>query len=193
MNNSKMMLRHAQLPKLLAQDPFLTDEQLAKTLGVSIQTIRLDRTRLGIPEVRERVRLMAESAQNKLKAIDKKDIIGELIDLELGKVAVSTLLVTQDMVLEKAGVLHGYFMYAMADTLSLALVDAEHALTGVANVKYKVPVRAGSKLVARAEVANKRGPRYFIHVFIRSNNVEVFRAKFTIVALDDQVKELEKA
>jgi len=191
MNSTKKMLRHARLPRLLANDPFLTDEQLASELDVSIQTIRLDRARLGIPEVRERVRLMAESAQNKLKAIDKKDIIGELIDLELGRMAVSTLTVTQDMVLEKAGVLHGYFMYAMADTLSLALVDAEHALTGVANVKYKVPVKAGSKLVARAEVANKRGARYFIHVFIRSNNIEVFRAKFTIVTLDKQIKESE--
>jgi hypothetical protein len=34
-------------------------------------------------------------------------------------------------------------MFAMADTLALALVDAEVALTGVGNVKYKVPVYAG--------------------------------------------------
>ena len=41
---------------------------------------------MNIPEVRERTRQMAETAQTKLKAIDKKDIVGDLIDLELNKI-----------------------------------------------------------------------------------------------------------
>lgn len=57
---------------MLQRNPFLTDEQLAKNLAVSIQTIRLDRLSLNIPELRERTRQMAENAQVKLKAIDKK-------------------------------------------------------------------------------------------------------------------------
>ncbi len=43
---------------MLERNPFLTDEQLAKALEVSIQTIRLDRLRMNIPEVRERTRQM---------------------------------------------------------------------------------------------------------------------------------------
>ena len=88
MDASKRIKRQSRLPKLLARDPFLTDEQLAKKLNVSIPTIRLDRTYLGIPELRERTRLMAETAQNKLKAISKKDIVGDLIALELNKKAI---------------------------------------------------------------------------------------------------------
>ena len=76
---------------MLERNPFLTDEQLAKALEVSIQTIRLDRLRMNIPEVRERTRQMAETAQTKLKAIDKKDIVGDLIDLELNKIGISML------------------------------------------------------------------------------------------------------
>lgn len=38
---------------MLERNPFLTDEQLAKALEVSIQTIRLDRLRMNIPEVRD--------------------------------------------------------------------------------------------------------------------------------------------
>ena len=116
---------------MLERNPFLTDEQLAKALEVSIQTIRLDRLRMNIPEVRERTRQMAENAQTKLKAIDKKDIVGDLIDLELNKIGISMLKITPEMVLEKTGVARGYYMFAMANTLALAVVDADAALTGV--------------------------------------------------------------
>lgn len=185
MNSSKKLIRHERLKKLLLDNPFLTDEQLARTLQVSVQTIRLDRIALGIPELRERTRHMAEDAQTKVRAIDKKDIVGELIDLELNKVGISTLKITQEMVLEKTGVARGYYMFAMADTLALAVVDAQAALTGVGNVKYKVPVYAGATLVAKAEVIRRRNDKFFIWVKIRNNNEEVFRAKFIIVSLDD--------
>ena len=99
---------------MLQKNPFLTDEQLAKNLAVSIQTIRLDRLSLNIPELRERTRQMAENAQVKLKAIDKKDIVGDLIDLELNHSGISMMKITPDMVLEKTGVARGYYMFAMA-------------------------------------------------------------------------------
>lgn len=188
MNSSKKLIRHKKLKKILHDNPFKTDEQLAKSLGVSVQTIRLDRVTLGIPELRERTRSMAESAQTKVRAIDKKDIVGELIDLELNKIGISTLDITPEMVLEKTGVARGYYMFAMADTLALAVVDAQAALTGVGNVKYKVPVYAGATLVAKAEVTRRRNDKYFIWVKIKNNNEEVFRAKFIVVSLDHERK-----
>ena len=188
MNSSKKLIRHKKLKKILHDNPFKTDEQLAKSLGVSVQTIRLDRVTLGIPELRERTRSMAESAQTKVRAIDKKDIVGELIDLELNKIGISTLDITPEMVLEKTGVARGYYMFAMADTLALAVVDAQAALTGVGNVKYKGPVYAGATLVAKAEVTRRRNDKYFIWVKIKNNNEEVFRAKFIVVSLDHERK-----
>ena len=68
-------------------------------------------------------------------------------------------------------------MFAMANTLALAVVDAEAALTGVGNVKYKVPVYAGATLVAKAEVIRRELNKYIIWVKIRNNNEEVFRGK----------------
>ena len=185
MNSSKKLVRHGKLQKLIQKDPFLTDEQLAKALKVSVPTVRLDRLALNIPELRERIRAMASTASTRLKAIDRKDIVGELIDLELNKSAISTLTVTDEMVLGKTGVGRGYFMFAMADTLALALVDTEFALTAVGNVKYKVPVYPGDRLVAKAEVMNIKGGRYYIRAVIRKENVEVFRAKFIIAAVSN--------
>ena len=82
---------------LLAQvkdKPFLTDEELAKNLDVSVQTIRLDRLELGIPELRGHIRKMAETAQNKVKALRIGEVVGELIDLELGHSGISLLRIT---------------------------------------------------------------------------------------------------
>lgn len=49
MNSAKKVIRHERLFKMLQRNPFLTDEQLAKNLAVSIQTIRLDRLSLQHP------------------------------------------------------------------------------------------------------------------------------------------------
>ena len=87
---------------------------------------------------------MAETAQTKLKAIDKKDIVGDLIDLELNRIGISMLKITPEMVLEKTGVARGYYMFAMANTLALAVVDADAALTGwvMLSIKYRsMPVQ----------------------------------------------------
>lgn len=188
MTSSKKLIRHKSLKNLLRENPFSTDEQLAQMLGVSVQTIRLDRVTLGIPELRARTRTMAEEAQTKLRAIDKKDIVGELLDLELNKIGISTLKITPDMVLERTGIARGYYMFAMANTLALAVVDAEYALTAVGNVKYKLPVNAGAVLVARAVVTHRRMDKYYIFVSVKNNNEEVFRAKFIIVSLDNRTK-----
>ena len=49
---------------MMERSPFVTDEELAAQLEVSIQTIRLDRMELGIPELRERTRQAAQEAIN---------------------------------------------------------------------------------------------------------------------------------
>lgn len=186
MNSSKKLLRHKNLKKLLRDKPFSTDEQLAEWLECSIQTIRLDRVALGIPELRARTRTMAENAQNKVRAITTREIVGELLDLELNKSGISTLKVTPDMLSAKSGIARGYFLFAMANTLALAVVDAQSALTEVGNIKYKEPVYPGALLIAKAEVTRHRANRYFIWVKVKLEDREVFRAKFIIVSQDSK-------
>lgn len=178
-------LRQQELLKQLTIKPFLTDEDLARLLSVSIQTIRLDRLELNIPELRERIKKMAETAQNKVKSIKSGELVGELIDLELGKSGISLLEVTDDMVFEKTKVARGHHVFSQANSLALAVIDAPVAVTGVANIKYKIPVRIGEKLIAKAEIMKKRGNKYFVWVKIRNEVQEVFRAKFIMVSLED--------
>ena len=180
--------RQQLLVEKVKEKTFLTDEELAKALGVSVQTIRLDRLELGIPELRGRIRKMAETAQNKVKSIQSGEVVGELIDLELGHSGISLLRVTEDMVFAKTQIAKGHYMFSQANSLALAIIDAPMAVTGVANVKYKVPVHVGEKLIAKAEIVRVRGNKYFVWVKTRNDTQEVFRAKFIMVSWGEEKK-----
>jgi len=179
--------RQQLLLKTLDDDPFLNDEELAEKFHVSIQTIRLDRLELGVPELRERIRAMAEKNLSKVRSIDVKEIVGELVDLELDKRGISILETTSDMTFGRTKVVRGDIIFAQANSLAIAVIDANVALTGVANIKYKHPVYSGQKLVAKAEVTRVRGNKKFVFVRIYEKMREVFRGKFILVSLDEEV------
>ena len=92
--------------------------------------------------------------------------------------------VTEDMVFEKTKVARGYHVFSQANSLALAVIDAPAAVTGVANIKYKIPIEVGEKLIAKAEIVKRRGNKYFVWVKIKNACQEVFRAKFIMVSLD---------
>jgi len=180
--------RQKVLLDTIERDPFLNDEELAEKFGVSIQTIRLDRMGLKIPELRERIKAVAEQNYAKVRSIDVAEIVGELVDLELDKRGISILETTSNMTFGKTKVVRGDIIFAQANSLAIATIDAKAALTGVANIKYKLPVFAGQKLVAKAEVTRIRGDKKFVFVRTYVKQQEVFRAKFILVSLDDEGK-----
>lgn len=188
MGNKRMSKseRQKSLLDALRGDPFLTDEDLAAKFGASIQTIRLDRLELKIPELRERVKSVAENNFAKVKSIRGKEFVGELVDIQPGESAISILDTDRSMVFENSQVVKGQHIYAQAESIALALIDAHTALTGVANIKYKRPILAGEKLVAKAQVVRRRGNKFFVWVMIYVRQQEVFRGKFILVSMDEE-------
>jgi len=178
--------RHEELQDLLRENTFLTDEELAEHLKVSIQTIRLDRLYLGIPELRERLKQVAEGAANKLKSISGGELVGELLDLELGSTALSLLEVTAEMVFKKTGIARGHHLFAQANSLAVAMIDAEVALTGTARVKFKRQVRLGERVVAKAQMIDGSGQRFRVAVRSTVSGEEVFTGKFVIFAKEPE-------
>ncbi|WP_334290428.1 transcription factor FapR [Alkaliphilus oremlandii] len=175
--------RQSKLLELLKEDPFVTDEDLSEYFKVSIQTIRLDRLELGIPELRQRIKNVAEKNYEKVRSIIGAEIVGELIDLNLGLNGISILETTPEMAFSKTNIVRGHHIFSQAESLAMAVVDAEVALTGVSNIKYLSPVSAGDKLIAKAEVTRVRGNNHFVHVKIYVNQVQVFRGKFILVII----------
>ncbi len=170
----------------IKSDPFLTDEELSELFNVSIPTIRLDRLEMGIPELRERIKNVAANNYSKVKSLQGGEIVGELIDITLGKYGVSILETDDTMAFEKTKIIRGHFIYSLAESLAIAVIDAHVALVGVANIKYKVPVYSGCKLIAKAEVKQIRGSKYIVWVKIFEKQTEMFRGKFILVSLEKQ-------
>lgn len=179
--------RQHELERQLQENPFLTDEELAALFQVSVQTIRLDRMTLGIPEVRERTREMAQRSYEAVKSIASREIVGDLVDLDLGRSAISILNTTDEMVFEKTQIVRSHFLFAQADSLALAVIDADVAVTGLVNVKYKRIVEAGERLVAKAEVMRRKGrDKFVVLVVTRVRDETVFRAKFVVFVLSKE-------
>lgn len=175
--------RRNKLRAVLNNNPFLSDGRLARHFGVSIQTIRLDRMALGIPDQRTRTKEVAEQAYGRVRSLGQKEIIGELIDVELGKSAISSLEIVPDMAFQKTGIARGNYIFAQADSLAICVIDAENVVTGIANLKFKRPARVGEKLIAKARVIREKGNKSVVLVETRAGGEEIFRGKFLVFAL----------
>lgn len=175
--------RQQQLQEKLHITPFITDEELADFFGVSVPTIRLDRLALGIPELRERIKEMAKEHANEVSDDAKhSDITGELLDINIGNTGISLLQTTEDMT-DSNGIVEPQYLYAQANSLAKVVIGNTVAVTGVGNIKYKNPVKANYKLIAKAEVVRKRGDKVFVWVFTKYKDKEVFRAKFIMESI----------
>jgi acyl-coenzyme A thioesterase PaaI-like protein len=171
--------RHRELRRLLQQEPLLTDEELARRLQVSVPTIRLDRLTLGIPEVRQRAEGLARRAMSGVRALDEQEVVGELVDLELGVRATSVLETRPSMSFARTGIVRSHYLFAQADSLALAVIDGALVLTGRARSKF----RRGARLVATASVVRRRHNRYVVEVTTRVGEDAVFHGTFLVVAL----------
>lgn len=179
--------RQQHLARYLDRDPFLTDEDLAQILKVSVQTIRLDRLDLKIPELRERLKNMARGAGLRPRTLSGGELVGELVDLEVGSSGMSILPVTPEMTLSKTRVLRGHHLFAQANSLAVAVMDAEVALTGIARVSFKRPVYCGEKVLAKAVIKIKKGNKYMVKVTSQVKDEVVFQGKFLVFAISEEV------
>src|SRR5699024_2494449 len=97
---------------------------LAKIFEVSIQTIRLDRMELQIPELRERIKSVAKLQWNEqVRALAVEDIIGEVVDLELDNRAISIFDVQKEHVFSQKNIARGHHLFAQANSLAVAVIN----------------------------------------------------------------------
>lgn len=173
--------RRDTLKKKLQEDPFLTDQQLADLFHVSIATIRLDRMALNIPELRERTKEMAETTHSKLRSMQGLEVIGELVQLDLGTKGVSILPIEHDMVFERTKIARGHHLFAQGNSLAVALVNSSMALTASAQVQFQRAVRLEQRVVCTAQVKHREQARFWIDVESRVDQEVVFSGSFVVV------------
>lgn len=176
--------RQTALLRLLEEQPFVTDEDLAKHFAVSIQTIRLDRLALGIPELRERIKAVAETKQSELRSLEGTEIIGQLIELNLNEMAISIFDIEPVHVFSKTKIVRGHHLFAQANSLAVAVIDADIVLTRTAKVRFVRPGRLGERLVCKAVVTSNKPDRAQVQVTTRVGEDIIFSGEFTVVKFE---------
>jgi hypothetical protein len=111
--NLSKLERQRKIKEHILKDPFLSDKKLAELFNFSVQTIRLDRLEMGIPEMRKRIVQVAKNTPSvdKVKSLKKEEIIGELIDIELGKNGIAILKTTKDMAFGRTGIIRSHYNF----------------------------------------------------------------------------------
>ena len=127
--------RRIAIRNAIEANPFITDNELCEKFDVSIQTIRLDRTHLNIPELRKRIKLVAEQNYGQIKSIEANEIIGDLIQVEPDVKAQSLIEITEDYVFAKTQIARDIFSL-LSQTLCVALIHNPTVLTQESQVEF---------------------------------------------------------
>ena len=177
--------RQQLLTKAIEENPFITDEELMRMFNVSIQTIRLDRLELSIPELRERMKLMAEKSYDQIRSLPIDEVIGDVIDLQLDKSGISIFEITDNHVFSRTLIARGHHIFAQANSLAVALINEEVALTASADIRFVRSVVHGEKCVAKAYVRSisKGRTKAQVEVFTYVGDELVFHGNFVVYRL----------
>lgn len=175
--------RQQLLTATIKENPFITDEELADKFSVSVQTIRLDRLELSIPELRERIKHVAEKRfDDEVLSLPIEEVIGEIIDIELDKSAISLFDVSKEHVFKRNQIARGHHLFAQANSLAVAVINDQLALTAKSNIQFTRLVKENERVVAKAKVLHidSETGRTIVEVNSYVNNELVFKGEFVM-------------
>ncbi len=119
------------------------------------------------------------------QAIDP-DLCGHPLDVKEGysQVGLETL---ASMAADETGLVHGGFIFGLADYAAMIAVNHPNVVLGAADVKFLKPVRVGEQVVATARVEEIQGKKHWVAVSVSSGGETLFQGMFTCFVLDKHV------
>ena len=121
------------------------------------------------------------------RAIDAR-LCGEPVELAPGRARVR-LQTLPEMRVDEHGLLHGGFLFGLADYAAMLAVNTPTVVLGAADIRFHHPVRAGEVLEARAQVEQETGRKRFVRVEVERGGEVVCSGLFTCFAPERHVLE----
>ena len=116
-------------------------------------------------------------------------LVGRPLKIEPGKAEVE-LLTTEEMAVDEYGLVHGGFTFGLADYSAMLAVNEPTVVLGKAEVKFLKPVKAGERLIAKAEVIEDLGRKKLVKAEVfNEKNEKVFEGTFHCYVLERHVLE----
>ena len=93
----------------------------------------------------------------------------------------------REMAADDVGLVHGGFIFGLADYAAMIAVNDPHVVLGGAEVKFLKPVRVGDTLVADARITERKGKKQIVSVTVDRGGESVFSGEFVCFVLDKHV------
>lgn len=91
------------------------------------------------------------------------------------------------MAADSAGLVHGGFVFGLADYAAMLAVNDPNVVLGAAETRFTAPVAVGEEVEAEASVQEARGRKRVVHVTCRVGEKVVLEGAFTTFVLDRHV------
>jgi uncharacterized protein (TIGR00369 family) len=115
-----------------------------------------------------------------------QELCGQPVDLQPGYCRV-TFTATDRMAADDKGLVHGGFVFGLADYAAMLAVNDPNVVLGAAEVRFLQPVRIGAILSAMAEVATIDGKKHTVTVAVSEGDETIFQGTFTCFVLTRHV------
>jgi len=104
--------------------------------------------------------------------------IGKIIKIE-NKYSEVNLKTTEEMSVDNYGLIHGGFVFGLADYAAMMAINKPTVVLGKADVRFVNPVKIDDELTAIAKIINDFDNKNIVNVEItNSNNKKVFEGNF---------------
>ena len=94
---------------------------------------------------------------------------------------------TQQMAVDKQGLVHGGFIFGAADHAAMVVVNDPYVVLGAVASRFITPVRAGDTVLCKAMVVTNKGKKREVKVEAFVSEELVFEGSFTTFVLDAHV------
>jgi uncharacterized protein (TIGR00369 family) len=91
------------------------------------------------------------------------------------------------MAADDSGLIHGGFVFGLADYAAMIAVNHPNVVLGSADVKFLKPLKKGDAVIAEARVENITGKKHAVRVTVENNKTKVFEGVFTCFILEKHV------
>lgn len=116
-----------------------------------------------------------------------QELCGTPVQVDSGRSRVE-LRTTRKMIVDETGLVHGGFIFGLADYAAMIAVNHPNVVLGASEVKFIKPVKADEKITAEAAVENSQGKKQHVTVIVsKDQGKPVFTGTFTCFVLDQHV------
>ena len=91
------------------------------------------------------------------------------------------------MAADDTGLIHGGFIFGLADYAAMIAVNHPNVVLGAAEVKFLKPVKVNETVIAEARVSEQAGKKRTVPVTVVRADEPVFEGTFTCFVLDTHV------